>query len=681
MSSNSAAHAESTHRSDIEGLRGVAVLAVVAVHAWPEALRGGFVGVDIFFVLSGYLITGLMLGALAQGRFSLADFYRRRVLRLFPALCAVLIFCAVAAVFTFPSEARQIGKHIVASALFASNLALWQEAGYFDASSESKPLLHLWSLGIEEQFYLLWPLLLPAAWRWRRQAPQLMLALVLGLMVASFVLNVIWVVPKAKGTFFLLPTRAWELLMGAALAIQQQGHGVPALGTLARRLSASRLGPLMHDGLAVGGALLIAAAFVLLDKRSVFPGWWALLPTIGTMLLLVAGGRAWVNRQVLSHPVLLFYGRISYPLYLWHWPLLVFPVLLGWELDHALRVAVLAASVGLSALTTEYIEAPIRFGRHRYRHRHRLHQSAPWALGGVMAGTAVAGLVLMLSDGLVGSYPRSVQEIARADFAFDFGGYRSHRCFLHLEQGPQAYAPECWPAASAQKTEHQPEQQPLTLLWGDSHAAALYPGLEGALTGAVAGAGQRPFLAQFTKARCPPVAALPALASRHCREANEHVLALVRARVPDTVVLGGYWSLYAEDADASTALMASLRSTVTQLQALGVRHVVVLGQLPTWTMPLPRVLLREWERQGSVPERTLAALDRRAWAMDAGVRLAVAGTAAVFVSPFDQLCNAQGCLVSQTVDGVSRPLVYDESHLTVAGSMALVRLSGMALFH
>jgi len=177
------------------------------------------------------------------------------------------------------------------------------------------------------------------------------------------------------------------------------------------------------------------------------------------------------------------------------------------------------------------------------------------------------------------------------------------------------------------------------------------------------------------------VATLPALASRRCREANEHVLALVRARAPDTVVLGGYWSLYAEDADASTALMASLRSTVAQLQALGVRQVVVLGQLPTWTMPLPRVLLREWNRLGSVPERTLAALDRRAWAMDAGVRLAVAGTAAVFVSPFDQLCNAQGCLVSQTVDGVSRPLVYDESHLTVAGSTALVRLSGIALLH
>jgi len=684
VSSHSAALAKATaaHRADIEGLRGVAVLAVVAVHAWPEALRGGFVGVDIFFVLSGYLITGLMLGAMAQGSFSLADFYRRRVLRLFPALCAVLIFCAVAAVFTFPSEARQIGKHIVASALFASNLALWQEAGYFDASSESKPLLHLWSLGIEEQFYLLWPLLLLAAWRWRRQSPQLMLGLVLGLMVLSFLMNVWWVVPKAKGTFFLLPTRAWELLMGAALAIQQQGHGVRALGTLARRLSASRQGAVLHDGLAVGGALLIAAAFVLLDKRSVFPGWWALLPTTGTVLLLAAGGCAWVNRQVLSHPVLLFYGRISYPLYLWHWPLLVFPVLLGWEMDHALRVAVLAASVGLAALTTEYIEAPIRFGRYRHCQRQR----APWALGGVMAGTAVAGLVLMLSDGLVGSYPRSVQEIARADFAFDFGGYRSHRCFLHLEQGPQAYASECWPAAGPLKAEHQAghqtEHQPLTLLWGDSHAAALYPGLEGALAGAaVADAGQRPFLAQFTKARCPPVAALPALASRHCREANEHVLALVRARVPDTVVLGGYWSLYAEDADASTALMASLRSTVTQLQALGVRHVVVLGQLPTWTMPLPRVLLREWERQGSVPERTVVALDRRAWAMDAGVRLAVAGTAAVFVSPFDQLCNAQGCLASQTLDGVSRPLVYDESHLTVAGSIALVRLSGLALFH
>ena len=705
MSSHRAAPQPAPHRADIEGLRGLAVLAVVAVHAWPEALRGGFVGVDIFFVLSGYLITGLMLDAMAQGRFSLADFYRRRVLRLFPALCTVLLCCALVAVFTFPSEARQIGKHIAASAVFASNLALWQEAGYFDASSDSKPLLHLWSLGIEEQFYLLWPLMLLAAWRWRKHLPLIVLALLL----LSFALNVMWVVPKAKGTFFLLPTRAWELLLGAALVIlQQRGSGAPMLAAVARRLSGLRsgrgIGFTLHDAAAGCGVLLIAAAFLLLDKHSVFPGWWALLPTLGTVLLLAAGTRtgthidadtdtdtdtdthtdkgAWVNRALLSHPVMVFYGRISYPLYLWHWPLLVFPVLLGWEMDNALRVLVLTASVGLAALTTEYIERPLRHGAHGWR--------VPLVLGGVMAGTAVAGLVLMLTDGLVRSYPRSVQEIAKADFAFDFGSYRSQRCFLDLEQGPSAYASECWPGAD--------QQRPLTLLWGDSHAASLYPGLAGAMSEAAAGASsagasgasdsadgrQRRFLAQFTKARCPPVAQLPALASRRCGEANEHVLALLRARVPDTVVLGGDWWLYAKSADGAAALLASLRNTVEQLHILGVREVIVLGQLPTWTLPLPRVLLREWERQGSVPQRSLAALDRKAWLMDAGVRLAVAGTAAVFVSPFDQLCNAQGCLVSQTVDGVSQPLVHDESHLTVAGSVALVsllRLSNKALFH
>ena len=658
----------------------MAVLAVLAVHAWPEVLRGGFVGVDIFFVLSGYLITGLMLGALAEERFSLLEFYRRRVLRLFPALCTVLLCCAVAAVFTFPSEARQIGKHIAASAVFASNLALWQEAGYFDARSETKPLLHLWSLGIEEQFYLLWPLVLLAVWRWRTRPQMLLLGVVLGLLILSFALNVTWVVPKAKGTFFLLPTRAWELLCGAALAVwQHQAAGLPAMAAWRRRLDSTPLGRARHECMAAGGVLLIAAAFALLDKTAAFPGWWALLPTTGTVLLLAAGTRSgqgtWVSRTWLAHPVMQFYGRISYPLYLWHWPLLVFPVLWGWEMDNALRVAVLALSVGLATLTTDHIEAPLRFGPHS--------RAAPWALGGVMAAVGLAGLTLMLSNGLVQQYPPSVRAIAKADFAFDFGGYRAQRCFLDLEQAPAAFADECWPSAG--------QQGPVTLLWGDSHAASLYPGLRlaaGITTPpgpATSGAEPARFLAQFTKARCPPVAPVasvppvPALASRWCEEANAHVMRLLHERVPDTVVLGGNWRFYIDDVEDEAALGAALRATVLALQALGVRQVVVLGQLPTWTQPLPRVLLRAWQREGAVPERSLQALDPRAWQVDGGVRMALAGTAAVFVSPHERLCNAQGCLVTRTRDGIALPLVHDESHLTVEGSELLVQLGGGAL--
>ena len=363
-----------THRSDIEDLRGVAVLAVTTVHAWPELLRRGFAGVDVFFVLSGYLISTLIFRALQAGQFSLQDFCTRRVRRLFPALRTVLLACLVfSAFFTFPSQARQVGQHVAAGAVFASNLVLWLEAGYFDAASETKPLLHLWSLGFEELFYILWPLAALLVFRWRQQALK-----IVGGLLLSFALNVVWGVAKAKGTCFLLPTRAWELLIGAALA-QTVVFGARAGRwlRLAQRLQQQR------DALAWLGVLLIGAALALLDKGNHFPGWWALLPTLGTALLLAAGPQAWFNRRVLSHKLLVFYGAISYPLYLWHWPLLVFPLLPGLELDPAMRVLVLSASIALEALTLECIERPLR--------------TSAWG-----PGTATALCAPMLSIGAAG---------------------------------------------------------------------------------------------------------------------------------------------------------------------------------------------------------------------------------------------------------------------------------------
>ena len=636
----------------------MAVLAVLAVHAWPDLLRGGFVGVDIFFVLSGYLISSIIFRALQAGRFSYADFYARRVRRIFPALGLVLLSCLLfSAVFTFPSQARQIGQHVAAGSVFASNIALWMEAGYFDAASEFKPLLHLWSLGIEEQFYILWPLAAVAVFRWRRHG----LVLIGALLLVSFALNVVWVAAKAKGTFFLLPTRAWELMLGAALA-QVSVFGSVPLQRGWQALAARRptLAAQMPDALAWLGVGLIAAAFALLDSSKRFPGWWALLPTLGTLALLAAGPQAAFNRRVLSHRVMVFYGAISYPLYLWHWPLLVFPVLLGAELDNATRVLILAASVGLAALTLEFVERPVRAAPRGPR--------VPALLCAGMAAIGLGGLALQQSDGLIASYPEGVRNIARAEFSFDYGEYRSARCFLDLEQGPETFKPECWdhPAASGSGI----------LLWGDSHAASLFPGMQMLQ---VEGHGPR-HLAQFTKARCPPVLPPPPQASARCEETNRHVLARIAAAPPDTVLLGGHWSFYVGATEAQTLQLGDLRRTVQALQELGVRRVIVMGHLPTWTAPLPRVLLTAWRQHGAVPERSLSALDPRAAAADRGLRLALQGTGALFVSAMEALCDSAGCLVTQTRQGTAYPMAHDESHLTVDGSAALMRRSRERLF-
>lgn len=649
-----------THRRDIDGLRGVAVLSVLAVHAFPQQVTGGFIGVDIFFVLSGYLIATIIAQSLEAGHFSYRDFYARRARRIFPALCVVLGSCLLfSALFTFPSEARQIGKHVAAGSVFASNIALWMEAGYFDSASEAKPLLHLWSLGIEEQFYLLWPLAAALVFRLRRHALKIILALAL----FSFALNVIWVVNRAKGTFFLLPTRAWELLFGVLLAyltLQCKGQPLNALQDRLSRHQMPRAAQALPGAIALLGAGLIGIAFGCLDKSKHFPGWWALLPTLGTMLLLAAGHEAWFNRRILSNRVLVFYGAISYPLYLWHWPLLVFPLLLGVELDYSVRVLILTASVALAALTFEFVERPLRFGR--------LASRAPVALCAALALIGAGGFALQQSDGLLAVYPAQLRRIAQAEVGFDFGAYRSARCFLDLEQGPSDYAAECGlPTAHLNDT---------TLLWGDSHAASLYPGLAAAATDAAS--DHR--LAQFTKARCPPLAHPPSSSSSaRCAEANQFVLRQIAAAPPGTVVLAAHWSLYSAFSGAGALRLDELRHTVKWLEDHGVRRVVVLGNLPTWTAPLPRVLLTAWKRSGLIPERSLEALDPASLAMDGRVRTALVGTRAVFVSPFDALCTADGCLVSRRHNGVTYPMAHDTSHLTVEGSAMLVQLHRSSL--
>ncbi|MBX9715447.1 MAG: acyltransferase, partial [Burkholderiaceae bacterium] len=333
-------HNAIAHRADIEGLRGIAVLSVLAVHSFPALLRGGFIGVDIFFVLSGYLISTILFRSVDQGRFSLLDFYARRVRRIYPALCLVLTASlAFSLWFTFPSASRHLGHHVAAGALFLSNIALWNEAGYFDVASEAKPLLHLWSLGIEEQFYIVWPLAVVVLTKYRRHA---LTWIVLGL-VLSFALNIALVADKPKATFFLPPTRFWELMVGALLAYLTLYRDGPVAWLRHRLPEGSWVQAHAADVLAWSGMAMLVAALGLIDKTDHFPGWWAGLPTLGTFALIAAGSEASANRRVLCQPILRMYGTISYPLYLWHWPLLSFPVVLGIEMTTELRIMILVA--------------------------------------------------------------------------------------------------------------------------------------------------------------------------------------------------------------------------------------------------------------------------------------------------------------------------------------------------
>lgn len=377
------------YRPDIDGLRAVAVLSVVAFHAFPTWMTGGFIGVDVFFVISGFLISTIIFENLDKGTFSFAEFYARRVRRIFPALVLVLLTCLTFGWFLLlPDEFGQLGKHIAAGTGFVSNLVLWVEAGYFDNSADTKPLLHLWSLGIEEQFYIVWPFVLWLAWK--RKSNLLTLTILLALV--SFYLNLKGIKKDPVATFYSPQTRFWELLSGSILAWFAL-YKKDAFTNFKLRLAGWRAklgyreavepdGRTLSNVISFVGGLLLIYGFWRITKDVSFPGNWAVMPVLGTVLIILAGPKAWINRSILSNKIAVWFGLISFPLYLWHWPLLSFARIVEGEVpSHNIRSAIVALSILLAWLTVKFFEKPFRFGDFKARLKLSILCGAMFVLG------------------------------------------------------------------------------------------------------------------------------------------------------------------------------------------------------------------------------------------------------------------------------------------------------------
>jgi len=349
------------YRPDIDGLRAIAVLAVVLFHAEPAFLKGGFAGVDIFFVISGYLISGIIFRSLIAGDFSFVEFYNRRIRRIFPALIVVLLTAWIAGwCMLMSDEFRHLGKHIFAASLFLSNFLLWREAGYFDVSSDLKPLLHLWSLGVEEQFYLLWPFLAVIFWR-LRVSFRIPIFLLLGFSLSA---NLLWAGRDGVSSFYLPHTRFWELMVGSYLAYIEVMRDVGKREVGSKFTPSPLLGTKTSNLRSFIGLILITISFVSFDKSVVYPGWRAILPTVGALLVISGGKDAFLNRQILSGRFLNWTGKISYPLYLWHWTLLVLVrIVNSGPLSYGATAVIVALAFLLAWATYRFIELPIRSSR------------------------------------------------------------------------------------------------------------------------------------------------------------------------------------------------------------------------------------------------------------------------------------------------------------------------------
>lgn len=332
------------YRPDIDGLRAIAVIAVVGFHAF--GVMGGFTGVDIFFVISGFVISTIIFEGFVNKTFTFNDFYQRRIRRIFPSLLLVLTASAIFGwFFLFNDEYEQLGKHIAAGSGFLSNIALWNESGYFDVGAEKKPFLHFWSLAIEAQFYLFWPIFIWVLWKFKVN----IFFVILLILAISFGLNVWNIYSDSTLTFYSPLTRFWELLSGSVLAYLALFQ--PRFEKIISRRS---------NLVSALGLLLMLGGIAFLTKDLDFPGWWAAIPVLGAALVIATGKTSWIGRKILSHPILVWVGLISFPLYLWHWPLLSFARILG-DPPRLLIVTLILVSIVLAWVSYNYIEKPIRY--------------------------------------------------------------------------------------------------------------------------------------------------------------------------------------------------------------------------------------------------------------------------------------------------------------------------------
>lgn len=447
------------YRPDIDGLRAVAILLVLGFHAFPEWFPGGFIGVDIFFVISGFLISTIILNGLNDHSFSFYTFYERRINRIFPALLLVLFFCFLLGWFALLAEEfSQLGKHIAGATTFVINFLFQREAdAYFGTSSELRPLLHLWSLSIEEQFYILWPIFL---WRLSKRGVNLFLAACI-VAVISFLLNIYILRNNAAGAFFWPQTRIWELLLGSLLASALRSTWscnactkISITNTLRAAKADSLPGNFNRNLLAFFGTGLIVLGTALISKESQFPGWWALLPTAGTLFIITAGSTTWINRIFLSNRFFVGIGLISFPLYLWHWPLLSYArIILGEELSFTVRWWVLALSFLLAWLTYRFVELPIYNKDQADRNRGALK------LVFLLVTIGGLGIYSWASNGLVSRYADSDMPAARSTL----GNERVTEC-THSHK------------ANAPALCRQTDPRAIIAVIGDSHSGHLVHG-------------------------------------------------------------------------------------------------------------------------------------------------------------------------------------------------------------
>jgi peptidoglycan/LPS O-acetylase OafA/YrhL len=660
FSSRASAHVSADFREDIDGLRAVAVLPVVLFHAGIPGFSGGFIGVDVFFVISGFLITGILLRSLNEGAYSIRHFYERRIKRILPALSLVLFVSTLVALIVYlPETLTNYGKSLASVSVFGSNFFFWKSIGYFAEQPEAQPLLHTWSLAVEEQFYIFYPLLL---WLLAKRAIDVRKALLL-VGAISLALSIYAMGAQKGANFYLLPTRAWELMVGGVIAASPRFD----------------LRPQLRSALAIAGILVIGACVVLYTEKTPFPGLGAIPPVLGTALVVLSGHNSTNDgfRPLRSPPIVLV-GRASYSFYLWHFPALAFAVYLtAGKLPLQSALIVCAGSLLAALLTLKLLEDPVR--RSRTKRAVVLPLVAMAALG--MTGAAIG-----FSNGLPERIPAASLAVASAQNDETV----HHKECMSLDRTIVPPSKACLLGDQS--------KLPHVLLWGDSHAMVTATSMEAAAVNQKAS-----FLFAAT-ADCPPglgfevsqqfLSTMTSAPSyRYCGMYNRDMLALALTPGVRTVVISSRWTNWrldeplidggeapdvrlekdgrAADHGANKLVFKQgFAELVERLTSEG-KNVVIVGPLPEPRNDVPKLLYVR--RFGLAPRPDPVSrpeFERRHAQIIGHFRELAARYPVSFIEQVDSLCPGGSCPIHDR--GV--PRFFDDNHLTVRVAKELAPL-------
>lgn len=607
----------SSYRADIDGLRAWSILLVVIFHAFPDVLQGGFIGVDVFFVISGFLITKIILKGFEENNFSYFRFFDKRIRRLYPSLLAVLIFTFLTSFFLFnPLDFGKLGKYIFSGSFFISNLVLWSEISYFNDLTKDMPLLHLWSLGVEEQFYIFLPLILGLTRIWNVSPKKLIYIL----FFLSLTINLITYKKFPEMNFYSPFTRFWEILLGSILAI----HTAKPEENLKNNL-------LTFFSLAA----IIASGFIL-NKNLNYPGYFSLIPVISTGIIIFYGEKTYITKIFLSNIFTRNLGKISYPLYLWHWPILTFIATSKYKDNISVIFSGLFLSLSLSIITYFFIEQKIRFNKQKY---------TSIFLFLILSFIGLLGLSINKKD--IDIDNKNMEQVL--NYKYDYSvDYREGSCFLKPEQSYSDFR-NCPDTIEKDK--------PNIMIWGDSHAAHLYPGFKEKFHN-IANIFQR------TASGCPPLLNFHNAERPECHAINNEIKLLLEKNNFDIIYLAAAWNHYD---------LKNLDETLDFIYNLNASKVYLVGPVPQWNRNLP-IKIYDYlnkNKTNTIPLRITEDDSDKLDALDTFLADTSRNYNFHYISPRKILCNPEGCLAKMQ----DNPLIFsawDYGHLTKPAAIYLV---------